>query len=124
MVEENKVLQAKTLGFLYACDQQQSKSSSFPNPDGWSDDDMANILFACMLRYQEPNDVAITFSNQDPEGTIVIVINKGTVDQKFFGFDVHGARDRVSSIFEKSKMLVERRNNAVGATPPGEGKDI
>ena len=32
--------------------------------------------------------------------------------------------ENLSSIFEKSKMLVERRNNAVGATPPGEGKDI
>ena len=123
MVEENKVLQAKTLGFLHLCDQEQSKSSSFPNSDGWSDDEMANILFACMLRYQESNDVAITFSNQDPEGTIVIVINKDTVDQKFFSFDVHGARHRVASILEKSKVLVERRNNAVGATPPGEGKD-
>ena len=119
MVEENKQLQAKTLGLLHACEEQGSKPTFFPKSDGWCDDEMANILFAFMLKYPMPtNNVAISFSNQDPDGTIAIVVNH----QKFFTFNVSRARDRVATIFEKSKILITRRNNSVGATPPGEAK--
>ena len=122
MVEENKKLQAMTLGFIHACEAQGSTSSLFPKSGGgWSDDDMANILFAFQLKYK--NNVAITFSNQNPNRTIAIIVNHNTPGAKFFSFDVSRARDRVATIFEKSKVLVERRNNAVGATPPGEGKE-
>ena len=121
MVEENKKLQAMTLGFIHACEAQGSTSSLFPKSGGWSDDDMANILFAFQLKYKK--NVAMTFSNQDQNKTIAIIVNHNTPGAKFFAFDVSRARDRVATIVEKSKVLVERRNNAVGATPPGEGKE-
>ncbi len=124
MVEENKQLQARALGLIHACTDVGSGASYFPNLNGgWSDDEMANILFAFRLKYPMQNDVAITFSNQDPNGTIVVIVKRNTEEQKLFTFNVSGARERVATIFEKSKVLVERRNNAVGATPSGEGKE-
>ena len=109
-VVENKRLQAETLGSLHTVETMGKRSGAYPNLEGWTDDEMANIVFAHMLKYRPPNNVVVTFSKRDPDGTVIILVNRDTDEQRYFAYDVPRAKERVDSICEKAQVLVNKRN--------------
>ena len=64
-------------------------------------------------KYRPPNDVVVTFSKRDPYGTVVILVNRDTDEQRYFAYDVPRAKERVDNICEKAQVLVNKRNVAL-----------
>ena len=122
-VVENKRLQAETLGSLHTVETMGKRSGAYPNLEGWTDDEMANIVFAHMLKYRPPNNVVVTFSKRNPDGTVIILVNRDTDEQRYFAYDVPRAKERVDSICEKTQVLVNKRNVALYDTGRIDVKD-